>query len=116
MIGLLDAADAHHTRAVAELKRAGSSDRLLLAASAYAEALVKPLRDGYGELVDRFVERSLVEVVPIDRATAKAAASLRARHRVLRLGDALVLASARAHAAELLTFDDRLRRISREVR
>ncbi|MDQ3587233.1 MAG: PIN domain-containing protein [Actinomycetota bacterium] len=114
---MLDSADAHHERAVAELgRRADEEGDLLLAASAYAEALVKPLRDGTGDVVERFVERALVEVVPISRATARRAAELRARHRVLRLGDALVLASAQAHDAELLTFDDRLRRIARESR
>jgi len=115
VIGLLDSADAHHERAVAELDRRAEEDvELLLAASAYAEALVKPLRDGTGDVVERFIERGLVEVVPITRATARAAAELRARHRALRLGDALVLATARANDAELLTFDDGLRRIARE--
>ncbi len=117
VIGLLDSADVHHHRAVAELdRRAEDHAHLLLAASAYAEVLVQPLRDGRGDVVERFVQRSRLEVVPIDRATARAAAALRARHRALRLADALVLATARALDAELLTFDERLRRIARADR
>jgi predicted nucleic acid-binding protein len=115
IIALLDAGDAHHARAVAELdRRAAAPADLLIAATAYSEVLVRPLRDGHGDTVERFLERGPVEVVPVDRAVAREAASLRARHTSLRLADALVLASARMREAELLSFDDRLRRIAEQ--
>lgn len=117
VIALLDGADAHHERAVAELsRREGDPPDLLIAATAYTETLIRPLRDGYGDTVERFLERGPVEVVPIDRSVARAAARLRADHASLRLGDALVLATAHAREAELLTFDERLGRIARRGR
>jgi len=117
LIGLLEEGDAHHARAMTELRvRAAREDRLLLVASAYAEILVGPMRKGHEAVVDGFIRDSRTEVVPIDAELARAAARLRARHRALRLADALVLACAHRHEAELLTFDDRLRRIARERR
>lgn len=117
VIGLLEAGDAHHARAVRELRRSGErQDRLLLAASAYAEALVGPTKQGCEAIVDGFIRDSRTEVVAIDREIARCAARLRAKHRSLRLGDALVLACAELSGAELLTFDERLRRIARESR
>lgn len=116
LIGFLDPADAHHEHAVRDLRRRlEAGDELLLTASAYAETIVQPLRDGRGELVDRFIAESGTTVLTIDRELARKAAELRARHRSLRLGDALVLAVAVVRGADLLTFDDRLRRLARRV-
>ncbi len=88
----------------------------MLVASAYAEILVGPMSKGREAVVDGFVRDSRTEVVPIDAELARTAAQLRARHRSLRLADALVLACAQRNEAELLTFDHRLRRIAREGR
>ena len=116
VIGLIDPRDAHHQRAVTGLKAAADrGDDLVMASSAYAEAIVEPLRADQGELVDGFVDASRIAIVPIDRAIAREAAALRAHHRSLRLGDALVLAVARDRGAALLTFDVRLLRISKAV-
>lgn len=113
VIGLIDPGDAHHVRAVAELRAAAArGDDLVMASSAYAEAIVEPLRVEQGDLVDGFVDASRIAIIPIDRKIAREAAALRANHRSLRLGDTLVLAVARERSAELLTFDARLRRIS----
>lgn len=115
LIGLLQATDAHHAEAVTELRtRAEREDRFLLVASAYAEVLVGPAAGGHDAVVDGFVRDSQATVVAIDADLARCAARLRARHRSLRLGDAFVLACAQLHDAELLTFDDRLRRVARE--
>ncbi len=114
VIGLIDPRDAHHDEAVAELKAAATrGDDLLMASSAYAEAIIEPLRAGQGELVDGFVDASRIAIVSIDRGIARQAAALRAQHGSLRLGDALVLAVAREREASLLTFDARLRRITK---
>jgi predicted nucleic acid-binding protein len=118
VIGFLDATDEHHAAAVAALG-ASASDDLVLPATAYAEVLVAPARKGSGA-VDR-VEEALaaltVKLESVTPAIARSAASLRARHRSLRLPDALVLATADVlGAAKVLTADRGWSRISRKVR
>lgn len=108
-IALFTATDAHHTRAIAELDDAVEREEtFLMAASAYSEIMVHALRQGRDDLVDGFVDGLQVEIVPVDREIGRQAADLRARHRALRLPDALVLATAKLRAARLLTFDERL--------
>ncbi len=115
-IALFTATDAHHERALAELEIAfDRSDALLLAASAYSEIMVHAARQGEGELVDRFVDRLAIEVVPVDREIGRGAAVLRAANRSLRLPDALVVATAQARRAPLLSFDAQLARLAREL-
>jgi predicted nucleic acid-binding protein len=65
---------------------------------------------------EEFVD-SVVDVVhPIDRDVAKVAAAMRARHKALRLPDALVLAVGRvADASAILTADSRWRGVDRRV-
>jgi len=113
LIGFLNRDDAHHAAArklIGAAERGG--DRLLIASSVYAEAIVGPLRAGRAGVVDEALAALGVEVVGIDRAIAREAASLRARHAKLRLPDALALATARHEDAELKTFDRRLARIA----
>lgn len=106
-IGFLDPADAHHDRAVAAMRECEGAP-LSMVASAYSETLVKPLTIGYGDQVEAFVDGMRIEIVPVDRAIAREAAVLRAKHGFLRLPDAAVLAAARLRDARLLTFDARL--------
>jgi predicted nucleic acid-binding protein len=113
-IALLDPADGHHGRAVAAL-RERTRLPLIMAASAYSEALVQPLVKGLGDAVEDFVESLGVEIVAADRGIGRRAAELRAGHRTLRLPDALVLATAQARGASLLTFDARLARLTGEA-
>lgn len=114
-IAFFTASDAHHERAVAELSAADERGEVLsMAASAYSEIMVHAARLNRSDLVDRFVDRLRVEVVAIDRGIAASAAQLRARHRALRLPDALVLAAAQARGARLLTFDGPLARLARD--
>ena len=117
LIGFLGKTDAHHARAVEAFRElAAMQAALQMAASAYAEVLVQPVRDRRAEVVEDFLRQAGIDVKAIDRPVAHMAGELRAAHGSLRLADALVLASARVHGAELLTFDDRLRRIERETR
>jgi predicted nucleic acid-binding protein len=106
-IGFLESTDVHHERAVEELRRYGGAP-ISMAASAYSEVLVRPLERGYDDTVNAFVEALRIEIAPIDRGIARRAAQLRSEHRRLRLPDALVLATAEASGARLLTFDERL--------
>jgi predicted nucleic acid-binding protein len=112
LIAVLNADDVHHDRArvaLAGLRDRG--DRLVVPASAYAEILVAPLRQGraQGDAVDGFIEALPASVEPATRAIARRAAELRARHGTrLRLPDALVVAAAIVlGAARVATTDAR---------
>jgi predicted nucleic acid-binding protein len=80
-----------------------------VAASALAECLVAPARQGQSQIrtVRDLIDRLPVAVVPLDVETATAAARLRATHRSVRLPDALVIATATEQAADLLVTSDR---------
>ncbi len=109
MIGFLDASDAHHQAARVVLDAAlEAGDHLAMAASAFAECLVGPARRGDEAIatVRSLIERVPITIVPLDVDIATTAARLRARHRALRLPDALVIATASVAAADqLLTTD-----------
>lgn len=110
LIGFLDADDAHHPAARDLLSDAlARGDRLAMAASALAECLVAPARRGEAavRLVHDLVQRLPIDVVPLEVQIATAAAKLRARHRTLRLPDALVIATAVEHGADVLATTDR---------
>jgi len=113
-IGLLDTADAHHERARAAIGE-NRIRSLLMPASAYSEALVRPLANGNGDAVENFVEFLRVEIVPADRDIGRRAAELRAQRRSLRLPDALVLATAQLRQSPLLSFDARVMRVAGEL-
>jgi predicted nucleic acid-binding protein len=113
VIAFLDPGDDQHATAVAELRpRLAAGDKLLVAASVYAETIAQPLQDGTDATVDEFFDAAGIEIVPLDRAVARRAATLRAEHRSLRLPDALSLATALAVDAALITFDKELRQIA----
>jgi predicted nucleic acid-binding protein len=113
VIAFLDASDDNHERAVGALRpRLAAGADLIVGASAYAEVMVRPLQRGTAATVDEFLDAIGATVLAVDRPVARRAAQLRARHRSLRLPDALSLASALMSDAELLTFDERLRRIA----
>jgi predicted nucleic acid-binding protein len=111
VIGFLDPSDAQHDRAVELLgAHLASGDDILIAATVYAEVIVRPLQHGTDALVDDFLAAIGAHVVAVDRALARRAAEL--RHASLRLPDALSLATALASAAPLLTLDRALQRIA----
>lgn len=110
IIGFLDADDAHHDAARAALSDALSrGDRLSIAASSLAECLVGPARRGPKaiELLRTVIDRLPASVVALDVGIATQAAVLRARHRSLRLPDALVIATAATSEADRLITTDR---------
>ena len=113
VIAFLDAADDQHQRAVALLRPSlAAGDDILVAASVYAEVMVRPLERGSADVVDDFIDGIGARVVAIDRGIARRAAELRASHRRLRLPDAISLATALATGARLLTLDRRLKQIA----
>jgi predicted nucleic acid-binding protein len=113
LIAFLDAADDQHQRAIDTLRpRLAAGDRVLLAASVYAEILVHPIKHGTDQTVDDFIAAIGADIIALDRDIARRAAQLRASHNALRLPDALSLATALATNAELLTLDRRLTKIA----
>jgi predicted nucleic acid-binding protein len=113
LIAFLDASDEQHERAVEALRRPlAVGEQIVLGASVYAEVIVRPLQRGTHTIVDEFLDAVGARVIAIDQPLARRAAQLRARHRSLRLPDALALATALASDAALVTLDQRLRRIA----
>lgn len=114
LIAFLDAGHDQHARAV-ELLRPwlGAGGEIVIGASVYAEVMVRPLARGADVRVDEFIDAIGATVFAVDRDIARRAAGLRARHRSLRLPDALSLATALTAGAELVTLDQRLRRVAR---
>lgn len=110
IIAFLDGADAHHDAARSALSTAlDNAERLSIAASALAECLVGPARRSTKavELVRAVIDRLPVTVVHLDEEIATQAATLRARHRSLKLPDALVIATAEHSRADQLITTDR---------
>jgi predicted nucleic acid-binding protein len=113
VIAFLDAGDDQHDRAVRLVgERLAAGDDMLVGASVYAEVMVRPLQRGADATVEAFFDGIGATIVAVDRDVARLAAQLRARHRSLRLPDALALAVALGSDAELLSLDQRLRRIA----
>lgn len=110
IIAFLDGSDAHHDAARSALSTAlDNAERLSIAASALAECLVCPARRSTKgvELVRTVIDRLPVTVVHLDEEIATQAAMLRARHRSLKLPDALVIATAEHSRADQLVTTDR---------
>lgn len=116
LIAFLDASDDQHQRAIDLLRpRLGAGDRIVVAASVYAEILVHPLRRGSDRAIDDFLTAIGADVVGVDRDIARRAAQLRATHPGLRLPDAFSLATAHATKSDLLTLDQRLQKLARSA-
>jgi predicted nucleic acid-binding protein len=114
VIAFLDAGDDQHERAVQVLRPLlGAGTEVVIGASVYAEVMVRPLASATGAKVDEFIDAIGATVLAVDRELARRAADLRARHRSLRLPDALSLATALMAGAELVTLDQRLGRVAR---
>jgi predicted nucleic acid-binding protein len=110
IIAFLDGDDIHHDAARSAISNAlDTADRLSIAASALADCLVGPARRSTKaiELVRAVVHRLPVAVVHLDEEIATQAAMLRARHRSLKLPDALVIATAEHSNADRLITTDR---------
>lgn len=111
VIGYFEPADAHYEttyRALVEVR--GRGDQIVLPASAYAEGIVYPLRQGpeQTETFREFVRGFPMEIVELDEEIAEAAARLRADHGTrLPLPDALVIATAQVIEADTLITTDR---------
>ncbi len=117
VIALLDERDGDHGRAV-DLAERTQGDEKFIPASAFAEVLVVPYRVSparAGEL-ERTLDEVPLKVAPLTADIARVAASLRAHHPALRLGDALVVATGEVLGATVLTADRAWTRYSSRVK
>lgn len=111
IIAVFDPLDMHHLPALSAIQRAHvDGHRFLVPASVLSEVLVGEARRNAGIVEHRTagVNRLFGACRVIDEEVAATAAQLRARHRALRLPDALVIATAVVDgAASILTADKR---------
>ncbi|MGL5860048.1 MAG: type II toxin-antitoxin system VapC family toxin [Phycicoccus sp.] len=110
VLALLDPQDAHHPHAtdiVRELR--GRRVSWVLPATVLSEVLVGAARVDQRSVAHRraTIEAAFGLVRPVDEDVAVEAASLRARHRWLRLPDAIVLATASVDRAQAVLTADR---------
>lgn len=107
--GFLDSEDPFHAAADARIRQLAGRETLVVSVITYAELLTgaglghhtqSVVRGFFGELVD--------EIHAVDRAVAERAAELRSEKRSLKMPDALILATADVHGADLvITGDER---------
>ncbi|HVA70429.1 MAG TPA: type II toxin-antitoxin system VapC family toxin [Acidimicrobiales bacterium] len=110
LIGFLDESDVHHDASTRELESARRRGEIAIPASALAESMVAPARNGDSSLeaVREFIDRLPVGVAKLDVEIAIIAAQIRAGHgQRLKLPDALVVATAINLEANVLVTTDR---------
>lgn len=111
--------DALHGAATEVLGAARTAgDTFVMPASVLAEALVHPHRisDDVGSSTMQALIRLFGPPRTLDVPVVAMSARLRARHRSLRLPDALVIATALTDGARTLTYDRRLGAVDPSVR
>jgi predicted nucleic acid-binding protein len=116
LVAFLEATDAHHSAAVAELTRARESHALVVPIVAYAEVLVGPSRQGPRQeaVAEEFLS-TIGGIETVSVAIARRAARLRASTG-LKLPDALVIATGlELDVDEILTADRRWQSIDSRV-
>jgi predicted nucleic acid-binding protein len=106
LIAFLDAADAHHERAVTLLSQEIDDD-FAVNLLTLAEILVAPTRAGRCDLVLRALGDLGVETLQFPADAAVTLAELRAQ-TLLKMPDCCVLLSALDRRARLASFDDRV--------
>jgi predicted nucleic acid-binding protein len=106
--GFLKRDDALHAAAAPAVRAAAAGGPLVASVITFAELLTGARLGHHDEQVVRGFFRDLVStIVPFTVDLAERAAELRARHRTLRLPDAIVLATGERHADSIVTADDR---------
>lgn len=115
VIAALDRADAHHTRAAKAIEQMMAAEaKLLLSTINYAEALVRPAEEEETLRVAVDAIASLgIELVAPTAAIARDAARFRALN--VSLADGFALATARARAAAVASFDRHVRRAAAKL-
>jgi predicted nucleic acid-binding protein len=107
--GFLDREDALHSAADAAVRELVRGQRLLASVVTYAEVLTGARLGHHSEDdVAGFFAGLLSGVLPVDVAVADEAADLRSRFKLLRMPDALILATAEIDPeVDLIVIGDR---------
>ena len=107
--GFLDRDDAFHAAADARIRELAGRETLVVSVITYADLLTGAgLGHDEQSAVRGFVAQLIDEVYSVDRAVAERAAELRSRTPALKMPDALILATADLHHADVVvTADDR---------
>ena len=99
IVGFLDADDALHDASVAGLREIAGSHPLAASVVSYAEVMTGAVLGHHPEkLVAGFFDALVRDLLPVDRAVAARAATIRGGRRSLSIPDALILATADLHA------------------
>lgn len=116
VIAALDRADAHHRAAASALRlMVDDGVPLLLSLINYAETLVRPAEDEAAlRAAVAAIETLGIELIAPTASIARDAARLRGSN--ISLADGFALATARAHAASVASFDRRVRRALKSAR
>ena len=115
VVGFIDRSDALHRAADQAIRDLIGSHQLLVSTVTYAEVLTGAHLGRHDEeQVRGFFFELTAEILSVDVEIAERAADLRARHKSLRMPDALILATADvAPEVELvLTGDRQMERVS----
>ncbi len=106
VIGFLDADDPMHEAADAALRETATQHVFAVSVVTVAEFLTGAKLGHHDEAtVRRFFAHAISRRIPLDEAAAERAAELRAAHRVLKMPDALILATGDLNADVVLTGD-----------
>jgi len=104
-VATLDSADALHQAAMLAIAAVGDA-HIVLPASGLAESLVAAHRRGDAAAAREILDGLGIEIAPLTEEMADEAARLRSRFPSLRLGDALILATARVLDADVVLTGD----------
>ena len=107
LIAIFKDVDIHHESIMNRLSE--GSEEVVLSAITLTESLVHAYQLGFGEIGKQQIYDLALEIIDVDQEIAIRAAELRAVHN-LKLGDALISATAILHKCTLLTFDEKLAR------
>jgi predicted nucleic acid-binding protein len=113
LIAHFDAGDAHHERVRALLLRA-LGQQLVASPITIAEVLVGPARTGHLDNAVNALRILGVRTVDLDQDGPSRLAGLRAETG-LKLPDCCVILAAQSAAAAVVTFDDRLATVGRDL-
>ena len=107
LIAIFKESDKHHKTIVKRLLQ--SEEQIVLSSIALSESLVHSYRVDQGEEMKALITDWADEIIDVDQEIAIYAAQLRATNN-LKLGDALISATAILHNCTLITFDEKLAR------
>ncbi len=107
LIAIFKESDKHHKTIVKRLLQ--SEEQIVLSSIALSESLVHSYRVDQGEEMKALITDWADEIIDVDLRIAILAAKQRATNN-LKLGDALISATAILHKCTLLTFDEKLAR------